>query len=235
MATTAPGIRERKKQRTRELLAETAWRLFAERGFERVTVADVAEATDVSVATVFNYFATKEAMVFDGMRAYEARLVDAVRDREPGEPALAAVARFLADGADYAAQDDVGETIAVTAGMVAASPTLRARQEEILAEYTQALAAILAAEAGVRAFEPDVQAAAHALFGVHRAVLDGTRRAALAGERGDRLAGSMRAVVTAAARVVAAGLHDYAPRRTGHPADRVKHPAHDLDTDGGPP
>ena len=209
---TELGIRERKKQSTRRLLMDTAWQLFAERGFEQVTVADVARAADVSVATVFNYFATKEALVFDGMHAYESRLVDAVRVRSVGEPALTALTRFLLEGAEHAAQDEVGETIAVTARMVADSPTLRARQEEILADYTQALAEVLAAENGTSSSDPGIQAAAHALFAVHRTVLDGTRRAARAGQRGRRLARSVRAVVAGASDVVAGGLGAYACR-----------------------
>ena len=58
------GLRERKKQQTRELIAETARRLFTERGFERVTVAEIARAAEVSEQTVFNYFPTKEELVF---------------------------------------------------------------------------------------------------------------------------------------------------------------------------
>ena len=213
---TQPGLRELKKQRTRRLLAETAWRLFADRGFEQVTVAEVARAAEVSEATAFNYFPTKEALVFAGMHAPGRRLLDAVRDRPAGEPALRALERFLADGAGHAREAGVGETIAVTARMVAASPTLRARQAEILTDQAAALAGLLAAETGDHPDDPGLQATAHALVGVHRAVLDGTRRAALAGDRGDRLAASERAVVAAAVAAVAAGLGDAARR----PADR---------------
>ena len=60
---TETGLRERKKQQTRQLLAETARRLFAERGFENVSIVEIARAADVSEATVFNYFPTKEDLV----------------------------------------------------------------------------------------------------------------------------------------------------------------------------
>ena len=74
-----PGLRERKKQRTRELIAESARRLFVKRGFERVTVAEVARAAEVSEATVFNYFPTKEdllavARIIRGSPALQERL-----------------------------------------------------------------------------------------------------------------------------------------------------------------
>src|ERR1044072_8672949 len=96
MATTPePGLRERKKQRTREHIAETARRLFSERGFERVTVAEVARGADVSEQTVFNYFPTKEDLVYWRLGTFEAQLLEAARERPPGEPVLAAFRRFL--------------------------------------------------------------------------------------------------------------------------------------------
>lgn len=206
------GLRELKKLRTRQVIMETAWRLFAERGFEQVTVAEVAREAGVSEATVFNYVSTKEALVFDGMVAYEARLLDAVRDRAVGASALDAITRFLDESADHAATGGVGDTIAVTARMVMSSPTLRARQEEILADRTRALVELLAAETGASADDPSLQAGAHAIKGVQRAVLDGTRRAALAGERGAELGATVRAVLHTAAEVVGSGLRDYARR-----------------------
>src|SRR5918995_4231305 len=87
------GLRELKKQRTREVIAETAFGLFAKRGFDHVTVAEVAEAAGVSVKTVFNYFPTKEDLLFDEVPARKAALVAAVRDRAPGESVLAALRR----------------------------------------------------------------------------------------------------------------------------------------------
>ena len=75
------SLRERKKQRTRQLIADTARAMFVERGFDAVAVAEVARAAEVAEATVFNYFPTKEDLVFQGMEAFEAELLDAVRDR----------------------------------------------------------------------------------------------------------------------------------------------------------
>jgi AcrR family transcriptional regulator len=92
--TQGPGLRERKKERTRREIAEAARALFGERGFDAVTVAEVAAAAEVSEATVFNYFPTKEDLFYSGLEAFEAMLLDAVRERPPGESALAALGHF---------------------------------------------------------------------------------------------------------------------------------------------
>src|SRR5919201_5729499 len=89
------GLRERKKQQTRRALADTARHLFAERGFEQISVAEIARAAEVSVATVFNYFPTKEDLVYDGLERFEEQLLAAIRDRPAGEPVLAAFGRFV--------------------------------------------------------------------------------------------------------------------------------------------
>src|SRR5262245_27740873 len=89
------GLRERKKQQTRRLIADTARRLFGERGFEAVTVAEVAREADVSEATVFNYFPTKEDLFYSGLEAFEEELLSAIRDRDAGESVIAAFRRFV--------------------------------------------------------------------------------------------------------------------------------------------
>lgn len=89
------GLRERKKQQTRRHISDVATGLFAERGFEAVTVTEIAQAADVSVNTVYNYFPAKEQLFFDREEEVVNRLPQRVRDRAVGESAAEAVLRGL--------------------------------------------------------------------------------------------------------------------------------------------
>src|SRR5437870_4533912 len=84
-----PGLRERKKARTRQLIADTAARLFAERGYERVAVSDVAREAEVAEQTLYNYFPTKERLVTDRDEQIQDRLCNLIRTRPRGTPAAA--------------------------------------------------------------------------------------------------------------------------------------------------
>ncbi|MDX3324124.1 TetR/AcrR family transcriptional regulator [Streptomyces sp. ME02-6979-3A] len=91
----AEGLRERKKRRTRQHLSDVATGLFVERGFDAVTIAEIAEAADVSVNTVYNYFPAKEDLFLDRSRGIVDRLSRYVRGRDTGESAAEAVLREL--------------------------------------------------------------------------------------------------------------------------------------------
>jgi AcrR family transcriptional regulator len=212
-ATTQPGLRERKKQQTRQLIADTARELFAERGFEDVTVAEIARAADVAETTVFNYFPTKEDLVYWRMETFETALLDAIRAREPGESALAAFQRFALQPRGLLAEEDpqAREQLAAVTRMIAASPALRAREEQVYARYTASLAELLAAEAGAAsALEPWV--AANAMMGVHRALVSYARERIVAGDRSPRLARDVRAQGERALALLESGLGGYAVR-----------------------
>src|SRR3954463_9958942 len=87
------GLRERKKRATRQLISNVAWGLFIQRGFEEVTVAEIAEAAGVSKMTVFNYFPRKEDLFLDRHADRLAELVSVVRSRPPGVSAVGALRR----------------------------------------------------------------------------------------------------------------------------------------------
>jgi AcrR family transcriptional regulator len=91
----AEGLRERKKQQTRQRISDVATRLFLEHGFLTVTMAEVAEAADVSVNTVYNYFPAKEDLFLDRSKGIVDRLSRYVRGRPDGESAAEAVLREL--------------------------------------------------------------------------------------------------------------------------------------------
>ena len=93
MATT--GLRELKKARTRRLIADTAARLFAERGYEHVAVTDVAREAEVAEQTVYNYFPTKEQLVTDREQQIQDRLCDLIRSRPPTFTPAAAIREFV--------------------------------------------------------------------------------------------------------------------------------------------
>jgi AcrR family transcriptional regulator len=213
-STSQPsGLRERKKQQTRELIAETARRLFAERGFEPVTVAEIARAADVAETTVFNYFPTKEDLVYWRMESFEAALLDAIREREAGQSVLAAFARFVLEPRGLLAEPDAEarERLAALTRMIAGSPALLAREQQVYARYTTSLAALIAEETGAAdAIEPWV--AANALMGVHRGLVDYARRRIVAGARNPRLARDVRAQGEQALALIERGLGDYAPK-----------------------
>src|SRR5438046_5625996 len=116
--TAEPGLRERKKQQTHQAIAEAAQQLFAERGFDAVTVAEVSRAADVSEGTVFNYFPTKEDLFYGRMEIFEATLVEAVRARPRGESALAAFSRFVLDGTERLEAPETADIIETAARVV---------------------------------------------------------------------------------------------------------------------
>jgi AcrR family transcriptional regulator len=89
------GLRERKKQRTREQIIEAAMGLFAERGYQATTIADIATAADVAPRTFFSYFSSKEAVVFHNVDRDLDGLASALRDRLPGETAFDALRRWI--------------------------------------------------------------------------------------------------------------------------------------------
>ncbi|MFK4542684.1 AcrR family transcriptional regulator [Streptomyces tendae] len=96
-AASRPGLRELKKQRTRDLLLRSALELFTERGYEETTVDDIAEAADVSQRTFFRYFASKEDAAFFVSRLAESRFVEAVHARPPEEAPLDALRLALVE------------------------------------------------------------------------------------------------------------------------------------------
>jgi len=209
--STGPGLRERKKQQTRERLVEIAWRLFAERGFDAVPVAEIAHEADVSEATVFNYFPTKEDLVYGRMEAFEEELLGAIRDRKPGESILAGFTRFVLEPRGHLTANDEqsAESLLMFSRVITNSPALIARERQVLDRYTRSLAALIAEDTGAAADDVTPWVAANALIGVHRGLIDYLRRRVLAGVRNPRLAREVRTQGEQALALLQHGLGGY--------------------------
>jgi AcrR family transcriptional regulator len=215
-----PGLRELKKARTRQLIAETARRLFADRGFDRVTVSEIARQAEVSEKTVYNYFPTKEDLFYHRLEAFENELLGAIRARPPGESVLAAFRRFLLEPRGALATLDAGEArkaqeqLRTITRIITGSTALLAREQQAFARYTDALAALIAEETASRRDQVEPWVAANALMGVHRALIDYVRRRTLAEDDDPReLARGVRAQVRRACARLETGLGGYAEAR----------------------
>ena len=172
------GLRERKKLRTRQLIAETARRMFAEHGFDAVPVTAIARAAEVSEATVYNYFPVKEDLVYQGMEAFEDELLASVRDRPAGESIVTAFARFVLRSRGFlgAPDEDSARFLIAVSKMIAASPALRSREREILARYTSSLADLIAEDTAADPDDLRPWVVARALIGTHQSLIEFVRR-----------------------------------------------------------
>jgi AcrR family transcriptional regulator len=186
------GLRERKKRKTRQRISDVAIGLFVERGFERVTIAEVAEAAEVSVNTVYNYFQSKEDLVLPPDEASPRRLADIVRQRAPGESAAGAVLAHLRE--EVRGHD---RRLGLAAGfgrvveMMLATPTLRARLEELGQQMTDLLAGVLAEETGAAPEDPLPRAVAWQVGSLHAMVFAEIGRRVAAGQEPDAIAAAV--------------------------------------------
>ena len=135
--------RARKKAQTREQIRCIAHRLFTEHGFDTVTIADVARGADVAVQTVFNHFATKEELFFDGRVPWVDGPAQAVRSRTPGEQPLPALRAYLVELVGDVVGSLADEERRRYVTTVEASETLRAQEREYVFEAERRLAAAL--------------------------------------------------------------------------------------------
>jgi AcrR family transcriptional regulator len=218
----AEGLRERKKRLMRQQLSDTATRMFMERSFDDVRVAEVAEACGVSEKTVFNYFPTKEALVLDRLEATVTALRDGLADRQvpPIEAALRILDHELAGltsllaSRDDPSRDDPGRAavqIRRFGDLIRATPSLRAYQSDMIDQFVSVATEILAARAGMSADDPEPQIAARALLGLWHVQADSLRRhlasSPVTGPVAARVRERVAADVRRAARLIDGGLH----------------------------
>jgi AcrR family transcriptional regulator len=173
----APGRRERKKAELRTRISDVATALFLERGFDHVSVSEVAEAADVARPTVFAHFPRKEDLLFDRYPEAEARVVAAVNDRPAGTSAVAAISTLLVELADAGNPlSAIGPWVRFWE-VVAESRALQSRARELLDQLEQAIAVAME-----RTGVPDPRLTAALTVAAYRVVhLESVRRR-MAGE-----------------------------------------------------
>jgi AcrR family transcriptional regulator len=214
-----PGLRERKKSLMRQQLSDTAARMFLERGFDAVRVAEVAAACGVSTKTVFNYFPTKEALVLDRLEGTMTALRAGLADPAvaPLDAALGLLAGELDDlTAAMDAAPDPGPVMSAHrrfGDLIRTTPALRAYRNDVMDRFVAVAAEALAARDGRDPADPGLQVAAAALLGLWRVQFDSVRRHL----DGSPVPAALRRAVTAdvrrAADVLAAGLGPVAQRQ----------------------
>ncbi|MEV1010019.1 TetR family transcriptional regulator [Streptomyces sp. NPDC049881] len=207
------GLRERKKEQTRRHLSDVATGLFLERGFDVVTVAEIAEAAEVSVNTVYNYFPAKENLFLDREDEQVERPSRRVRERAPGESAAEAVLR--------AVRRDVEERrpwVGLTEGyerfmrVLFGSPTLMAFLQRMQYRTCDRLAETLREETGAAPGDPMPDLVAGLMLWLTNSVYRIAGADALAGVPVDETAARMLAMLDDAESLLGAPAWDYARR-----------------------
>ena len=192
---TAPGLRERKKARTRRVIADAAARLFAERGYEQVAVSDVAREAEVSEQTVYNYFQTKEQLVIDRDQQIQDELHQRIRARAPGTTPVAAVRDFVLDTVEGIRRIPAGQWRGELGTLAAISPTVHRLSLEMSDRQATALAAAIAE---TEAVAPEVaKLRGIALASVFQIIITEAGRRTREGQSQDQIAGELRPAIEA--------------------------------------
>lgn len=180
MTTQGTGLRELKRIRTRQAIADAAVELFGAHGYDSVTVAQVAEKAEVSIATLFKYVPDgKEALIFDDGTERRDALVACVRDRDPGVTILDALHGFLAQRGPFAVR--LTPEMEFKRAVILATPALREYQRKLWLRSEEALAGVVAEEAGRAATDPVVRALARYILEIPDLIgMDPDPRASLA-------------------------------------------------------
>jgi AcrR family transcriptional regulator len=208
-----PGKRELKRQETRARIVDAATDLFAERGFDAVSVMEIARRAGVVEKTVFNHFPVKEGLVFDADPPMRAALLETVRRRPAGESVSAAAGTFVVAAVSLLGTPEAAEGVARMARIIRGSRTLQVREREIIDELGDALAALIAEETDAQSGQLEPWLAAHAVLGLYAGLLELARDRVLAGVSGAPLAAELRRRGQRGLSLLQFGLAGYAKRR----------------------
>lgn len=166
-AQPRPGLRERKKLKTRTAIRRSTYRLIAEQGYDATTIEQIAEAAEVSPSTVFRYFATKEDIVLTD--EYDPFLEAEIRKRPADELPLRSL-RFVVTEALAALLATEEEELRRRTRLMVEVPAIRARMSEAMSDTAKVLARVLAARSGRGADDLEVRVFVAAVLGALREV-----------------------------------------------------------------
>jgi AcrR family transcriptional regulator len=174
------GLRERKKAQTRQHIADTAARLFAVRGYDQVSVVDVAQAAEVSDQTVYNYFPAKQDLVLDRADEFRERFIRTIVERPDGTSPAAALRAIAREDVERHRRIDLDEARGLFPALCVSSPAIRRHALEMRDQDTEAVtAAITGTCPGIH---PAIaRAHAAALVSVFQMIVDHTGRSVLDG------------------------------------------------------
>jgi AcrR family transcriptional regulator len=210
MAATE-GLRERKKRETRDAITRAAWRLFARRGFDAVTVADIARAAKVSEKTVYNYFPAKEDLVFGAGMQRTAALIEAVEARPEGASIVEPFRRWTMDYLDRVEHDPV-DAITAIPRLVMRSDQLRARLFIGWEQEAALLGPVIAEQAGESESALVPMVVARTLAWTHRVIFRAAFTRLIEGEDQAVVAAELREEARRAYDVLEEGLAGYGAR-----------------------
>jgi AcrR family transcriptional regulator len=208
-----PSLREQRRQRTREAIVDAAAELFTERGFDSVSVMEIAQRAGVVEKTVFNHFPVKEGLVFETDPPMRAALLEAVRRRPAGESVAAAAGNFVVAAVSQLGSPAAAEGVAEMTRVIRASRTLQVREREILGTLTDTLAEQITLETRASAGELEPWLAANAVLGLYSALLELARDRVLAGASGPDLIAELRSRGQRGLALLQFGLAGYDKRR----------------------
>ncbi|MER6007570.1 TetR/AcrR family transcriptional regulator [Nonomuraea angiospora] len=201
------GLRERKKRETRQRIADIAMGLFMAKGFDNVTVAEVARAADVSVNTVFNYFGTKEDLFADRQDVAIDLAPQVLREREPGESVVGAFRRDFFDALDTRHwRYGLSQGSDVFARIVGEAPSLVAKLREMHEKREDALTRALADELEADADDLTPRLVATHILSTTRILTHSSVRRQLAGEQWESIEPDLRAQADKAFDLLESGI-----------------------------
>lgn len=204
-----PGLRERKKLETRQRISDLATEMFLRHGFDAVRVADVAERVGVSEKTIFNYFPTKESLVFDRFDEQLADTLHAVSHRPSDTtPTRAFVNELVRQMAHLAGEDfeQARELVPRFGEMLDGAATLRAAWSDHRDRMIAAVAEVLAGDLGVDALDPEPRTAARALISLTDLSYDSMLRNIDVAQDGPHLIRLLEADLERGARLLDTGM-----------------------------